>query len=68
MTNAFENQEEIRKRINEFIQIGNKAVHEAQEENRKLGIPNVYGRNGKIYFEMPDGTITTESPWDKLEK
>ena len=47
---------------------GNKAVHEAQKKNRKLGIPNTYSFNGKIYFEMPDGTITTESPWDKLGK
>ena len=68
MSNAFENHKETRQRINEFIRIGNEAVHEAQEKNRKLGIPNVYGKNGKIYFEMPDGTITTESPWDKLEK
>ena len=42
---------------------GNKAAHETQEENRKLGIPNVYSLNGKIYFELPDGTITTKSPW-----
>lgn len=48
--------------------VGNQAVHKAQEENRKLGIPNTYSFNEKIYFEMPDGTITTESPWEKLEK
>ena len=51
-----------------YVEIGNQAVHEAQEENRKLGIPNTYSFNGKIYFEMPDGTITTESPWEKLGK
>ena len=45
--------------------VGNEAVHEAQEENRKLGIPNTYSFNGKLYFELPDGTITTESPWEK---
>ena len=45
------------------VKLGNRAVHEAQEKNRKLGIPNVYGRNGKVYFELPDGTITTKSPW-----
>lgn len=42
---------------------GNDAVHKTQEENRKLGIPNTYSFNGKIYFEMPDGTITIKSPW-----
>ena len=47
--------------------VGNQVVHEAQEENRKLGIPNTYSFNGKIYFEMPDGTITTESPWDSIK-
>ena len=57
----------LRNRVTEFIRIGNEAVHEAQEANRKLGIPNVYGRNGKVYFELPDGTITTESPWKNLK-
>lgn len=51
----------------QFVKIGNEAVQKAQEENRKLGIPSVYGRNGKIYFELPDGTITTESPWDSIK-
>jgi hypothetical protein len=41
----------------EFQRIGNNAVRKAQEENRRLGIPNVYGRDGKIIFEMPDGEI-----------
>lgn len=59
---------ELYQRVIQFTKIGNQAVHKAQEENRKLGIPNVYGRNGKVYFELPDGTITTESPWEKLEK
>ncbi len=41
----------------EFQRIGNIAVRKAQEENRRLGIPNVYGRDGKIYYEMPNGEI-----------
>ena len=56
----------IYKRAFQFIKIGNKAVHEAQETNRKLGIPSVYSRKGKIYFELPDGTITHESPWESF--
>ncbi|MBC7923358.1 MAG: hypothetical protein H7Z75_19955 [Ferruginibacter sp.] len=43
--------------------IGNAAVRRAREENRRLGLPNVFSRNGIIYYEMPDGRITTESPF-----
>lgn len=41
----------------EIVRIGNNAVRKAQEENRRLGIPNVYGRDGKIIYEMPNGEI-----------
>jgi len=44
----------------ESIQIGNRAVHKAQDENKKLGIPNVYATSSTIFFEMPDGSITTK--------
>lgn len=66
IVNALDNLE-LYQRVIQFTKIGNQAVHKAQEENRKLGIPNVYGKNGKIYFELPDGTITTESPWDSIK-
>lgn len=46
----------------EVIRIGNQAVKKAQEENRKLGLPNVFTKNGKIYYELPNGDITTENP------
>ena len=45
--------------------IGNNAVREAQEENRLLGVPNVYANEKGLYFELPDGTITTENPFTK---
>jgi hypothetical protein len=32
--------------------IANRAVHKAQEENRKLGIPNWYSINGKIISDQ----------------
>lgn len=48
----------------EFQRIGNRAVHAAQEENRRLGIPNVYSRNGKLYFELPNGEITQKNPFE----
>jgi hypothetical protein len=50
-----------------ITRIGNRAVRKAQEENRRKGIPNVYARNGKPYWELPDGTITTVSPFDDTE-
>jgi len=66
IVNALDNLE-LYQKVVQFTKIGNEAVHKAQEENRKLGIPSVYGRNGKVYFELPDGTITTESPWDSIK-
>ncbi|HEX8196413.1 MAG TPA: hypothetical protein VF571_09520 [Pyrinomonadaceae bacterium] len=41
----------------EFQRIGNKAVRKAQEENRRLGLPNIYSRDKKLIYEMPDGKI-----------
>lgn len=51
----------------EFIRIGNEAVRKAQEKNRNLGIPNVYALNGHLLYELPDGTLTTEDPFDDTE-
>lgn len=44
----------------EYQRIGRNAVRKAREENRRLGLPNVDGRDGKLIFEMPDGTIITK--------
>ncbi len=41
----------------EVVRIGNRAVREAQAENHRLGLPNIYSRGGKIIYEMPDGEI-----------
>jgi hypothetical protein len=41
----------------EFERIGNRAVREAQAENHRLGLPNIYGHDGKIVYEMPDGEV-----------
>lgn len=48
---------ETYKKAAEFVRIGNRAVREAQAENHRLGLPNIYSRNGKIVYEMPDGEI-----------
>ncbi|RUM59220.1 MAG: hypothetical protein DSY60_00240 [Persephonella sp.] len=46
----------------QILMIGNKAVRKAQKENLENGIPNVYCKDGILYFQLPDGTITTEIP------
>ncbi len=50
----------------ELTRIGNRAVHNAQEENRRLGIPNSYTINGILYFEKPNGELTTENLLAKM--
>ncbi len=44
-------------------QIGNDAVREAQRKNLENGIPNVYSKNGVVYYQLPDGTITMKDPF-----
>jgi len=48
----------------EIESIGNQAIRRLQEENRKKGIPLVYSVDGKIYYELADGTVTTNSPFE----
>jgi hypothetical protein len=49
----------------EIRRIGARAVRAAQEESRRLGVPNVYFINGRTYYELPDGTLSLEDPYDK---
>lgn len=46
-----------------YQRMGSKAVRAAQEESRTLGVPNVYSRNGKIYYELPNGELTEKDPY-----
>jgi hypothetical protein len=55
--------DEIEKKI---IKIGNKAVKDAQKKSLKKGIANVYSKNNRLYFQLPDGTITEEIPKEYL--
>ena len=41
----------------EYQRIGNRGARQAREENHRLGLPNIYSRNGVIIYEMPDGEI-----------
>ena len=38
------------------------AVAAAREENRQLGLASPFSKDGKIYFELADGTITDQVP------
>ena len=52
---------------NKIQAIGNDAVYQAQKRSLENGIPNSYSKNGVIYFQLPDGTITMEDPFEKGE-
>lgn len=47
----------------EIEAIGNTAIKKVQKENKLKGIPLVYSVDGKVYYELADGTITTTSPF-----
>ena len=55
---------EVYEKVQELTRIGNRAVRDAQEENRRLGVPNVYSINGILYWELPDGTLSRTDPYD----
>ncbi len=55
---------ETYKNAAEMQRIGSRAVRKAQEESRRLGVPNVYSLNGKLYFELPNGEITDKNPFE----
>jgi hypothetical protein len=54
---------EIYKEAIEIQRIGNRAVRLAQEESRRMGVPNVYYYNGAIWYELPNGELSTVDPY-----
>lgn len=54
---------EIYQRAIEFKQIGDQAIRKAREENKKLGIPNACSRDGRLYYELPNGKLTYKNPF-----
>ena len=52
--------------IEDVQRIGQSAVIKAQNNLRAKGIPLCFSRNGRIYYEMPDGSIQTETPYPEL--
>lgn len=53
--------------IAELVEIGKRAVQKAQEESRRMGVPNVYCIDGQIMYELPDGTLTPEDPYPAMQ-
>jgi hypothetical protein len=49
--------------IDEIVRVGNRAVAKAQEESRRLGVPNVYSINGRLYYETSTGELSTVDPY-----
>lgn len=47
--------------------IGTHAVKKVQDDNRTAGVPNVYSVDGKIFYEVADGKITTENPFNMIK-
>jgi hypothetical protein len=45
-----------------LIQLGRRAVREAQEQSRQLGVANVYSINGKLFYELPNGAYSPTPP------
>lgn len=49
--------------IDELVRLGSIAVSDAQNESRRLGVPNVYSINGRLYYETPTGELSTSDPY-----
>ena len=47
----------------ELVRIGAQAARDAQEESRRLGVPNVYSILGIIYYELPNGELSRHDPY-----
>ena len=45
-----------------ILRIANEAAAKARAENKALGIASPISINGKLYYELPDGTITDQKP------
>ena len=46
-----------------LIRIGNAGVRDAQEESRRMGVPNVYCINGITYYELSNGELSRQDPY-----
>ncbi|MEZ4933917.1 MAG: hypothetical protein R2788_17565 [Saprospiraceae bacterium] len=46
----------------DIIRIGNQAITIAKEENKKLGILDMFWKNGKVYYVLTSGEVTDVAP------
>ncbi len=53
---------ETYRKADEFMRVFRTAVRKAQEESRRLGVPNVYFINGIRYYELPNGDYCRTLP------
>lgn len=52
----------------EIIKIASKALKDAQKHSLENGVSNVYSKNGEIYFQLPNGMITQETPKEYIRR
>ena len=48
--------------LRKVLRIANQAASRARAENLKYGIPRIFSRKGILYYELPNGQITTQQP------
>ena len=46
----------------EYIRVFNEAVKDAQIENHKNNLPNVYSIDDEMYFELPNKELVKKRP------
>lgn len=61
VTNSKELPAKTLRKMLKFQKIANDAVEKAQEENRRLGIPNWYSINGQIISDLQIEEISKKS-------
>ena len=54
-------------RLDEIIRIGRRTVRKAQDDSRRLGVPNVYSINGFLYYELPSGELSRTDPLENTD-
>jgi len=48
-----------------FAAIGNRGVQQALKESLRKGIPSVVGIMNNIFYRLPNGKLTSKSPFGK---
>ena len=46
----------------DILRIANKAVQQAKVDNKVMGIPEAFCKNGKVFYLLPNGKITSQKP------